>query len=170
MSKTQRVERRALAAGAVVEAIRKGLEDGQVLLATFVVGYDVVLVWEEDARARNAHRRMRDKALEELVTQEQAEIARRVTLAEEAAEARKTYLAAKAERVEKYGEVLARDVGDMDLSPRAVNCMWNAGIDYVWQLVERSEDDLLKTKAFGRKALNNVKEALSEMGLSLKKA
>ena len=47
------------------------------------------------------------------------------------------------------------------------NCLQNAGIEYIWQLVEKTEAEMLKTKNFGRKSLNEIKEILSELGLSL---
>ena len=56
---------------------------------------------------------------------------------------------------------------ELDLSVRSANCLQNAGIEYIWQLVERSEAEMLKTKNFGRKSLNEIKELLSELGLSL---
>ena len=54
-----------------------------------------------------------------------------------------------------------------DLSVRSANCLQNAGIEFVWQLVEKTEAEMLKTKNFGRKSLNEIKEILSELGLSL---
>ena len=62
---------------------------------------------------------------------------------------------------------LDRRVDDLDLSVRSANCLQNAGIEYIWQLVEKTEAEMLKTKNFGRKSLNEIKELLSEMGLSL---
>jgi DNA-directed RNA polymerase subunit alpha len=55
----------------------------------------------------------------------------------------------------------------LELSVRSANCLQNAGIEFIWQLVERSEAEMLKTKNFGRKSLNEIKEILSELGLSL---
>ena len=50
---------------------------------------------------------------------------------------------------------------------RSQNCLQNAGIEYIYQLVERTEAEMLKTKNFGRKSLNEIKEILQGMGLSL---
>jgi len=64
-------------------------------------------------------------------------------------------------------EHLNRPVAELDLSVRSANCLQNAGIEYIWQLVEKSEAEMLKTKNFGRKSLNEIKEILSNLGLSL---
>jgi DNA-directed RNA polymerase subunit alpha len=64
-------------------------------------------------------------------------------------------------------ENLYKPVAELDLSVRSANCLQNAGIEYIWQLVERTEAEMLKTKNFGRKSLNEIKELLSMMGLSL---
>jgi DNA-directed RNA polymerase subunit alpha len=50
---------------------------------------------------------------------------------------------------------------------RSANCLKNADIRYIGDLVQKSEAEMLKTKNFGRKSLNEIKEILSEMGLSL---
>jgi DNA-directed RNA polymerase subunit alpha len=68
---------------------------------------------------------------------------------------------------ESYNEALFKRVDELDLSVRSANCLQNAGIEFIWQLVERSEAEMLKTKNFGRKSLNEIKELLSELGLSL---
>jgi DNA-directed RNA polymerase subunit alpha len=68
---------------------------------------------------------------------------------------------------EQFNEALFKRVDELDLSVRSANCLQNAGIEYIWQLVERSEAEMLKTKNFGRKSLNEIKELLSELGLSL---
>ncbi|MSQ02013.1 MAG: DNA-directed RNA polymerase subunit alpha [Myxococcales bacterium] len=68
---------------------------------------------------------------------------------------------------ESFNEALFKRVDELDLSVRSANCLQNAGIEYIWQLVERSEAEMLKTKNFGRKSLNEIKELLSELGLSL---
>src|SRR5215813_11118840 len=62
---------------------------------------------------------------------------------------------------------LFRSVDDLELSVRSANCLQNADIRYVGELVQRSEQEMLKTKNFGRKSLNEIKEILHEMGLSL---
>jgi DNA-directed RNA polymerase subunit alpha len=66
-----------------------------------------------------------------------------------------------------FNEALFRRVDELDLSVRSANCLQNAGIEYVWHLVEKTEAEMLKTKNFGRKSLNEIKEILSEFGLSL---
>ena len=68
---------------------------------------------------------------------------------------------------EQFNEALFKRVDELDLSVRSANCLQNAGIEYIWQLVERSEAEMLKTKNFGRKSLNEIKELVSELGLSL---
>lgn len=62
---------------------------------------------------------------------------------------------------------LFRSVDDLELSVRSANCLKNANIRFIGELVTRSEGEMLKTKNFGRKSLNEIKELLGEMGLSL---
>jgi DNA-directed RNA polymerase subunit alpha len=62
---------------------------------------------------------------------------------------------------------LFRSVDDLELSVRSANCLQNADIRYVGELVQRTEQEMLKTKNFGRKSLNEIKEILHEMGLGL---
>jgi DNA-directed RNA polymerase subunit alpha len=69
--------------------------------------------------------------------------------------------------VPSYNENLNRSVDELELSVRSANCLKNADIHKIWQLVSKSESEMLKTKNFGRKSLNEIKEVLSEMGLSL---
>ena len=64
-------------------------------------------------------------------------------------------------------ENLFRSVDDLELSVRSANCLKNANIRYIGELVVRSEAEMLKTKNFGRKSLNEIKEILTEMGLGL---
>ncbi|RYX78267.1 DNA-directed RNA polymerase subunit alpha [bacterium] len=64
-------------------------------------------------------------------------------------------------------ENLFRSVDDLELSVRSANCLKNANIRYIGELVAKSEAEMLKTKNFGRKSLNEIKEILSEMGLGL---
>ncbi len=71
------------------------------------------------------------------------------------------------EAEEEWNENLFKTVDELELSVRSANCLQNANIKYIYELVEKTEADLLKTKNFGRKSLNEVKEVLSEMGLSL---
>lgn len=64
-------------------------------------------------------------------------------------------------------ENLYRTVEDLELSVRSANCLKNANITYIGELVQRSEAEMLKTKNFGRKSLNEIKQLLEEMDLSL---
>jgi DNA-directed RNA polymerase subunit alpha len=68
---------------------------------------------------------------------------------------------------EEWNENLFKTVDELELSVRSANCLQNANIKYIYELVEKTEADLLKTKNFGRKSLNEVKEVLAEMGLNL---
>lgn len=67
----------------------------------------------------------------------------------------------------QLNENLFRSVDDLELSVRSANCLKNANIRYIGELVSRSEAEMLKTKNFGRKSLNEIKEILGEMGLNL---
>jgi len=67
----------------------------------------------------------------------------------------------------QFNENLYRSVDELELSVRSANCLKNADILKIYQLVSRTEAEMLKTKNFGRKSLNEIKEVLSEMGLSL---
>lgn len=62
---------------------------------------------------------------------------------------------------------LFRSVNELELSVRAANCLKNANIKSIGELVQRSENEMLKTKNFGKKSLNEIKEVLAEMGLEL---
>ena len=64
-------------------------------------------------------------------------------------------------------EHLDRSVEELELSVRSYNCLKNANIQTIRELVQRSEQEMLKTKNFGRKSLNEIKEILTRMGLSL---
>jgi DNA-directed RNA polymerase subunit alpha len=68
---------------------------------------------------------------------------------------------------EKLNENLNRSVEELELSVRSYNCLKNAEIRTILDLVQRTEAEMLKTKNFGRKSLNEIKEILGEMGLSL---
>jgi DNA-directed RNA polymerase subunit alpha len=68
---------------------------------------------------------------------------------------------------EPLNENLFRCVDELDLSVRSANCLQNADIKYIGELVQRTEAEMLKTKNFGRKSLLEIKELLGEMGLSL---
>ncbi len=67
----------------------------------------------------------------------------------------------------KFNENLYRSVDELELSVRSANCLKNANINKLYQLVQKTEGEMLKTKNFGRKSLNEIKEVLQEMGLSL---
>jgi DNA-directed RNA polymerase subunit alpha len=64
-------------------------------------------------------------------------------------------------------ENLLRKVEELELSVRSANCLQNAGITLIGELVQKSEGEMLKTKNFGRKSLNEIKDILQTMGLSL---
>jgi DNA-directed RNA polymerase subunit alpha len=72
-----------------------------------------------------------------------------------------------AEEAEPLNPNLFRSVDELELSVRSANCLQNANIKYIGELVQRTEADMLKTKNFGRKSLNEIKEVLASMGLSL---
>ncbi|SRR5579875_243584 len=75
--------------------------------------------------------------------------------------------APSAETRPTLNEALFKPVAELPVSVRAFNGLQNADIKYVGELVQRSEQDMLKIKNFGRKSLNEIKEVLTEMGLSL---
>jgi DNA-directed RNA polymerase subunit alpha len=64
-------------------------------------------------------------------------------------------------------EHLDKSVEELELSVRSYNCLKNANIRTIRELVQKSEGEMLKTKNFGRKSLNEIKEILTTMGLSL---
>jgi DNA-directed RNA polymerase subunit alpha len=64
-------------------------------------------------------------------------------------------------------ENLSRPVDELELSVRSANCLKNSSIRFIYELVEKTEAEMLKTKNFGRKSLNEIKEILATMGLSL---
>jgi DNA-directed RNA polymerase subunit alpha len=68
---------------------------------------------------------------------------------------------------EAWSEKLNKSVDEMELSVRSYNCLKNANIRTIGELVQKSEAEMLKTKNFGRKSLNEIKEILTGMGLSL---
>src|SRR6478735_1691291 len=68
---------------------------------------------------------------------------------------------------EVWWEKLNKSVDEMELSVRSYNCLKNANIRTIGELVQKSEAEMLKTKNFGRKSLNEIKEILATMGLSL---
>jgi DNA-directed RNA polymerase subunit alpha len=66
---------------------------------------------------------------------------------------------------ERGVEIFHLPVEDLELSVRSANCLKNAGIKLIGDLVTKTEGEMLKTKNFGRKSLNEIKEILAEMGL-----
>lgn len=64
-------------------------------------------------------------------------------------------------------DILANSIDHLELSVRANNCLRAAGISYVYELVQKTEEELLKTKNFGRKSLMEIKETLTNLGLGL---
>jgi len=71
------------------------------------------------------------------------------------------------EKEEKLNENLFRSVSELELSVRSANCLKNANITLIGELVQKTESEMLKTKNFGRKSLNEIKAILEEMDLSL---
>ena len=67
----------------------------------------------------------------------------------------------------KLNDNLFRSVDELELSVRSANCLKNANIRLIGELVQKTEAEMLKTKNFGRKSLNEIKEILTEMGLAL---
>ena len=63
-------------------------------------------------------------------------------------------------------ENLLKNVDELELSVRSANCLKNANIKTIYELVQKTEGEMLRTKNFGRKSLNEIKEVLSTMGLS----
>jgi DNA-directed RNA polymerase subunit alpha len=75
--------------------------------------------------------------------------------------------AGEQEEIEGLNENLFRSVDELELSVRSANCLKHANIKLIGDLVQKTEAEILATKNFGRKSLNEIKEILSEMGLSL---
>src|SRR5579862_3391679 len=71
------------------------------------------------------------------------------------------------EKPQIRNENLNRSVEELELSVRSYNCLKNANIQTIGELVQKTEAEMLKTKNFGRKSLNEIKEILAQMGLSL---
>jgi len=71
----------------------------------------------------------------------------------------------KDEEEVKVNENLFRPVSELELSVRSSNCLKNANINYIYELVQKTESEMLKTKNFGRKSLNEIKSILEEMDL-----
>ncbi len=66
-----------------------------------------------------------------------------------------------------FNENIYRSVDELELSVRSSNCLKNARIHTIYQLVQKTDSEMLKTKNFGRKSLNEIKEVLTTMDLSL---
>ena len=64
-------------------------------------------------------------------------------------------------------DVLLKPIEHLELSVRSSNCLKSAGIERIYELVQKSEDELLKTKNFGRKSLAEIKETLANLNLGL---
>jgi DNA-directed RNA polymerase subunit alpha len=64
-------------------------------------------------------------------------------------------------------DVLLKPIEHLELSVRSSNCLKSAGIERIYELVQKTEDELLKTKNFGRKSLAEIKETLSNLNLGL---
>ncbi|MFN2436584.1 MAG: DNA-directed RNA polymerase subunit alpha [Desulfotignum sp.] len=67
----------------------------------------------------------------------------------------------------RFNENIYRSVDELELSVRSSNCLKNAKIHTIYQLVQKTDNEMLKTKNFGRKSLNEIKEVLASMDLSL---
>jgi DNA-directed RNA polymerase subunit alpha len=73
----------------------------------------------------------------------------------------------EAESEIKFNRNLLRKVDELELSVRSANCLRNDNIVYIGDLVQKSENDMLRTPNFGRKSLNEIREVLMQMGLNL---
>jgi len=82
-------------------------------------------------------------------------------------EAAEPTAAAVGDEGRRINENLYRSVDELELSVRSANCLKNANIHLIGELVQRSEAEMLKTQNFGRKSLNEIKDILAEMGLTL---
>jgi DNA-directed RNA polymerase subunit alpha len=72
----------------------------------------------------------------------------------------------KKDEQENVNKVLLRSVEDLELSVRSANCLKNAGINTIGELVKKTEAEMLKTKNFGRKSLSEIKDILNEYGFT----
>lgn len=73
----------------------------------------------------------------------------------------------RSSKLETFNPNLYRTVDELELSVRSANCLQNANIKYIYELVQKTEAEMLRTKNFGRKSLNEIKEILQSMGLHL---
>ncbi len=86
-----------------------------------------------------------------------------INFAEEEEEAK---VEAEKEEKPEYYQYLDKKIDELELSVRSANCLKNANIRYIGELVQKTESEMLKTKNFGRKSLNELKKILEQMGLS----
>jgi DNA-directed RNA polymerase subunit alpha len=82
-------------------------------------------------------------------------------------EEEETLVGVPEETEQPVNENLFRTVEELELSVRSANCLQNAGITYIGELVQKTEAEMLKTKNFGRKSLKEIRDLLSEMDLQL---
>jgi DNA-directed RNA polymerase subunit alpha len=71
------------------------------------------------------------------------------------------------EKKQKVLANLSKSVEELELSVRSYNCLKNANIQTIAELVQKTDSEMLKTRNFGRKSLNEIKEILEDMGLHL---
>ncbi|MEE8217377.1 MAG: DNA-directed RNA polymerase subunit alpha [Vicinamibacteria bacterium] len=90
-----------------------------------------------------------------------------INIEEEAEESEGPAVEVSDEEKSVLSEKLQKSVDEMELSVRSYNCLKNANIRTIGELVQKTETEMLKTKNFGRKSLNEIKEILGGMGLSL---
>jgi DNA-directed RNA polymerase subunit alpha len=72
----------------------------------------------------------------------------------------------KQDEPDNINKILSRSVEDLELSVRSANCLKNAGINTIGELVKKTEAEMLKTKNFGRKSLSEIKDILAEYDLT----
>jgi DNA-directed RNA polymerase subunit alpha len=82
-------------------------------------------------------------------------------------ETEETQISDSEESEQTINENLFRTVDELELSVRSANCLQNAGITYIGELVQKTEAEMLKTKNFGRKSLKEIRDLLAEMELQL---
>jgi DNA-directed RNA polymerase subunit alpha (EC 2.7.7.6) len=73
----------------------------------------------------------------------------------------------KEEEEEKLNPILLKPIDELELTVRSANCLKAENIQYIGDLIQRTEVELLKTPNLGKKSLNEIKGVLSEMGLTL---
>ncbi len=82
-------------------------------------------------------------------------------------EEEESFVGVPEETEQQVNENLFRTVEELELSVRSANCLQNAGITYIGELVQKTEAEMLKTKNFGRKSLKEIRDILTEMDLQL---